>query len=180
MDKFISVIVPVYNVEPYLERCIESILNQSYKNFELILVDDGSTDNSGRICDWYKKQDNRIQVIHKQNGGLSDARNVGIEWVLKNSYSLYLSFIDSDDFVHRKFLQWMIYAIEKKDADIAVCERTRDMDISCFLSQGSYAITEYNKHDFILSTYKGEWSRNIAACFKLYKRSIFESLRFPI
>ena len=95
----ISVIVPVYNVERYLTRCIDSILAQTYQNFELILVDDGSTDGSGTLCDSYMKKDSRIKVIHKKNGGLSDARNSGID----AAEGEFLSFIDSDDWVRPDF-----------------------------------------------------------------------------
>ena len=92
----LSIIVPVYNVEKYIERCIKSILNQSFTNFELILVDDGSPDNCGKICDEYKKKDSRIKVIHKKNGGLSDARNAG----LNIATGKYIGFVDSDDIIH--------------------------------------------------------------------------------
>ena len=91
----ISIIVPIYNVELYLEKCIESIINQTYKNLEIILVDDGSTDSCGKICDEYAKKDNRIKVIHKINGGLSDARNKGME-IAKGKY---IGFVDGDDYV---------------------------------------------------------------------------------
>ena len=93
MDEKISVIVPVYNVEQYLERCVDSIINQTYKNLEIILVNDGSTDNSGQLCDELAKKDDRIRVIHKKNGGLSDARNVGIN----EAKSDLIGFIDSND-----------------------------------------------------------------------------------
>ena len=86
----ISVIVPVYKVEPYLNRCVDSILRQTYQDFELILVDDGSPDRCGEICDEYARQDGRVHVIHKENGGLSDARNAGIDWVEANSDSQWL------------------------------------------------------------------------------------------
>ena len=92
----ISVIIPVYNVIDFLKECLGSVLNQTYKNLEIILVDDGSTDGSSQICDEYKKKDRRIQVIHKENGGLSDARNAGI----KIAQGEYFSFIDSDDWIH--------------------------------------------------------------------------------
>ena len=95
MEKLVSIIVPVYNVDKYLERCVNSIIQQSYRNLEIILVDDGSTDNSGTICDTYKEKDDRIIVIHKENGGLSDARNAGI----KIFTGEYVTFIDSDDYV---------------------------------------------------------------------------------
>ncbi len=93
MTDKISIIVPVYNVEKYLKECIESILSQTYKNIEIILIDDGSTDNSGKICDEYLKKDSRVKVIHKENGGLSDARNTGIEI----ASGKYIGFVDSDD-----------------------------------------------------------------------------------
>ena len=95
MDEKISVIVPVYNVEQYLERCVDSIINQTYKNLEIILVNDGSTDNSGQLCDELAKKDDRIRVIHKKNGGLSDARNVGID----EAEAELIGFIDSDDYI---------------------------------------------------------------------------------
>ena len=100
----ISVIVPVYKVEPYLNRCVDSILRQTYQDFELILVDDGSPDRCGEICDEYARQDSRVHVIHKENGGLSDARNAGIDWVEANSDSRWLIFADSDDWVHPELL----------------------------------------------------------------------------
>ena len=110
----ISVIVPVYNVEKYLTKCVDSIMNQTYKDLEIILVDDGSTDNSGKICDEYVKKDKRFKVIHKKNGGLSDARNVGI----KNSTGEYLSFIDSDDYIDNDMIECLYNACIKNNADI--------------------------------------------------------------
>lgn len=101
----VSVIVPVYNVEKYLHKCIDSILAQTFTDFELIIVDDGSTDSSGRICDEYGKIDNRVYVIHQENQGASCARNIAIEWVYANSNSSWICFIDSDDFVHAEYLQ---------------------------------------------------------------------------
>ena len=94
-NDLISVVIPVYNVEQYLPKCIESIMNQTYKNLEIILVNDGSTDGSQKICEEYKSIDNRIKIINKENGGLSDARNVGID----NSSGNYITFIDSDDYI---------------------------------------------------------------------------------
>lgn len=93
----ITVVVPVYKVEQYLHRCIDSILVQTYRDFELILIDDGSPDSCGMICDEYAKSDSRIHVIHQENGGLSAARNAGIDWAFANSDSQWLTFIDSDD-----------------------------------------------------------------------------------
>ena len=105
----ISVVVPVYNVEKYLNRCVDSILNQTYSDLEIILVDDGSTDRSGSICDEYLSIDSRVRVLHKENGGLSDARNHGIE--LANGS--YLCFIDSDDYIHCEMIAHL-YTLVKK------------------------------------------------------------------
>ena len=104
----ISVIVPVYKVEKYIHRCVCSILNQTYTDFELILVDDGSPDNSGKICDEYAVKDNRIKVIHKDNGGLSSARNAGLDWVFEFSDSQFITFIDSDDYVDKNYLYLLL------------------------------------------------------------------------
>ena len=109
MEK-ISIIVPVYNVELYLEKCIESIINQTYTNIEIILVDDGATDSSGNICDLYSKKDSRIKVIHKRNGGLSDARNVGIE----KAVGQYLMFVDSDDYIDKTMCEKLYNALKKQ------------------------------------------------------------------
>lgn len=113
----ISVIVPVYNVERYVSRCIESIIAQSYKHFEVILVDDGSTDSSGGICDEYAKKDTRIKVLHQQNGGLSAARNAG----MAAAQGAYYSFVDSDDMIDRNFLESLYACIIRDNADLAVC-----------------------------------------------------------
>ena len=107
----ISVIVPVYKVEPYLRRCVDSILAQTFTDFELILVDDGSPDNSGAICDEYAQKDARVHVIHQENGGLSAARNAGIDWVFAHSDSQWLTFVDSDDWVHPEYLERLYHAV---------------------------------------------------------------------
>lgn len=117
----ISVIVPVYKVEPYIHRCVDSILGQTYSDFELILVDDGSPDNCGKICDEYAEKDSRVHVIHQENGGLSAARNAGIDWSFANSDSQWLAFIDSDDWVHRDYLKLLAGAAERLDTPIAIC-----------------------------------------------------------
>lgn len=114
--KKVSIVVPVYNVEQYLERCLDSIRSQSYEKLEIILVDDGSTDNSSGICDRYAEIDNRIKVIHKTNGGLSDARNVGLE----NATGDYVYFCDSDDYIEKELIHDCIEAISGKDCDIVM------------------------------------------------------------
>ena len=112
----ISVIVPVYNVEYYLKKCIRSIVKQSYKNLEIILVDDGSSDKSGLICDVFAKKDKRIKVIHKNNSGVSDARNVGID----NATGYYITFVDSDDWVPKNYIEILYNAMVEKDSDICI------------------------------------------------------------
>lgn len=113
----LSIIVPIYNVEEYLSKCIESILNQSYKDFELILVDDGSPDNSAAICDEYAKKDDRIIVIHKPNGGVSSARNAG----LNRAKGKYIGFVDPDDYIEEKMYELMIKELESTQANLAIC-----------------------------------------------------------
>ena len=113
----ISVIVPVYKVEKYLPQCIESILCQSYKDFEVILVDDGSPDNSGALCDTYAKKDSRINVIHKENGGVSSARNAGLD----SAKGDWICFVDSDDWVEPDFLQELLNTVIASNSEVAVC-----------------------------------------------------------
>lgn len=115
-DKLISVIVPIYNVERYLKRCIDSILNQTYSNLEILLIDDGSTDNCANICDEYAKIDKRIKVFHQENSGLSGARNTGI----KNFSGDYVTFLDSDDYIHPLFLEYLCRALNEGDYNIAM------------------------------------------------------------
>ena len=115
MKERISVVVPVYNVEQYLEKCVNSIINQTYKNLEIILVDDGATDKSGKLCDELAKLDNRIMVYHKKNGGLSDARNYGVERATGD----YIGFVDSDDYIDAEMYEKLYEALKKENVDVA-------------------------------------------------------------
>lgn len=124
MNPTISVIVPIYKVEKYLDKCINSIINQTYKNLEIILVDDGSPDKCPQICDQYKKKDGRIKVIHKPNGGLSDARNAG----MKIASGQYISFIDSDDYVSDDFIETLYDVMKSEKSDIVECETIKFCD----------------------------------------------------
>ena len=117
MKERISVVVPVYNVEQYLEKCVNSIINQTYKNLEIILVDDGATDKSGKLCDELAKLDNRIMVYHKKNGGLSDARNYGVERATGD----YIGFVDGDDYIDAEMYEKLYEAIKKENVDVAEC-----------------------------------------------------------
>lgn len=116
-EELVSIVIPIYNVESYMEKCIETIIEQSYKKLEIILVDDGSTDESGKIADMYTKKDSRMKVIHKKNGGLSDARNVG----MGQANGKYICFIDSDDFVEKDMIKKMVDKICYLKADVIVC-----------------------------------------------------------
>lgn len=171
--KTISVIVPVYNVEGYLEKCVDSIINQSYKNLEIILVDDGSTDNSPVICDSYAEKDNRIKVIHKENGGLSDARNAGI----KVASGEYLGFIDSDDYIDTRMYEILHSNIEKYQCDLAVC--------SFYHSYKSGNVCKGNNTKNIEVMDSKQSIKNLncihpMAWNKLYKKSIFNNLLYPV
>ena len=118
MDKLVSIIIPVYNVEMYLAECIESVLKQTYQNLEILLIDDGSTDNSGKICDEYAKKDKRIKIIHKENGGVSSARNKGLDI----AQGEYITFIDADDFVAENYVQALYKNLKENDSDLSFCK----------------------------------------------------------
>lgn len=126
----ISIVVPVYNTEVYLRRCVDSILDQSFTDFELLLVDDGSTDGSSSICDEYAAKDSRVSVIHQCNAGVSAARNAGLAYAFSESETQYLTFIDSDDFVAPTYLYTLYQALLDNNADISVCgEYTRRTEV---------------------------------------------------
>lgn len=170
----VSVIVPAYNVEKYIHRCVESILKQSYRNFELILVDDGSTDHSGRICDEYEKKDNRIRVIHQKNAGLSGARNTGIHY----STGDFLFFVDSDDYVSHYLLEKVLAAFAKSEADMIQFNGQSVYGTKLDGLFGYYIPrymdnTEFLRNWFLL----GEDSH---ACKRAYRRSSYPNLTFPL
>ncbi len=174
--KKISIVVPVYNVQKYLSKCIDSLINQTYKDIEIILVDDGSLDGSGNICDAYAKKDKRIKVIHKKNGGLSDARNKGIEIATGE----YITFIDSDDYVSLKYCETLYKLIKKHNADISignyhpfyeneiVKEKIDDNEIV----MSSKEALEYLYDKDYCVTMRVAWG-------KLYKKELFNKIRYP-
>lgn len=177
----LSIIVPVYNVEPYLRRCIDSILAQTFTDFELILVDDGSPDNCPAICDEYAEKDPRIVVIHKQNGGLSDARNAGLD-IARGEY---IGFVDSDDFIHKQTYEIAINAARKYNADIVqwkwvpyslLSEINGDIE---FASDAN--VVEIIDLPNIAESYYPQicYKVNASIWNKLYVRKIFEKIRFP-
>lgn len=175
----ISVIVPVYKVEDCLEFCVDSILNQTFADFELILVDDGSPDNCGAMCDEYAAKDSRVRVVHRENGGLSAARNSGMD-IMRGEY---IAFIDSDDAVMEDYLEVLFSACKETDADIAVCrfEEFEDGNIPDLQSTADVDVqnTILCGKDACLEVYKGSRYVSINACCKLFKASIIEDMRFP-
>lgn len=172
----ISVIIPVYNVEPYLHRCIDSILGQTYTDFELILVDDESPDGCGAICDGYEQQDPRVVVIHQRNGGLSSARNAGIDWSFANSDSQWLFFVDSDDFIHPETLQVLLAAADEHGTDISIGGFARTSGDAPVIDERSLTGTLWSPKAFFIE----ENVNAVIACGKLYRKSLFEGIRYPI
>ena len=170
----ISVIVPVYNVEKYLERCVKSIAAQTYKDLEILLIDDGSTDKSGKMCDDFQQTDSRIKVFHKQNGGLSDARNYGIE----HSAGKFISFVDSDDYIDEKMLETLHRLITENDADLAVCS-AMDVFEGKEVTQVK-EIKEFNLNKVESYKYMLRGDGIPSACNKLYKRQTVGDVRFPV
>ena len=178
----ISVIVPIYKVESYLSTCIDSILCQSFTDFELILVDDGSPDNCGKICDEYAQKDKRIQVIHKENGGLSSARNAGIDWAFKNSDSQWITFIDSDDWIHPQMLE-ILYCAVDENVQISMCDLCKDYicpeDFCSYKSEWKFEKHSVNEDSLILFMQSGDYLY-WGACAKLIKKDILIKYPFTI
>lgn len=177
----IGIIIPVYNVENYVKRCIESILNQTFQDFEVVLIDDSSTDKSGDICDEYARSDKRIVVIHKENEGPSAARNCGLD----NNNSEYIVFVDADDSIDRQYLEIMYQCVKTKRADIGICGQL-------YMYEGEdIKSSVVNFHDIILKAEdisKTEAYRKmllskqatVCAWGKIYHRNLFCSIRYPV
>lgn len=171
----VSVIVPVYKVEKYLDRCVKSIINQTYKNLEIILVDDGSPDNCPKLCDEWAKKDARIKVVHKENGGLSDARNKGFD----ASNGDLILFVDSDDYIDNNMVEIMAKRIEEDGTDMCVCSFSKFRD-------GEEPNKSFSKSPEILTTREalqrlvlGKGFQLVVAWDKLMKRKLVEKVKFP-
>lgn len=170
----ISVIVPIYNVENYLKECVESILNQTYKNIEVILVDDESPDLCGEICDKYEASDRRVKVLHKKNGGLSDARNAG----MKIATGEWITFVDSDDYISSDFLENLYYAIVESDSDIAIANMKRTTKRNECNSGEKYNYSIFKTEDALNRMLYGI-PFGTSACGKLFRRTLFKDVAFP-
>ena len=172
MNKLLSVIVPVYNTFEYLDKCVDSIVEQTYSNIEILLVDDGSTDGSGKKCDEWAKKDKRIKTYHKKNGGLSDARNYGI----KHAGGEYIGFVDSDDWVDEKMYEELLNGCEKYGTDVGCCNRIRVFRKSsreeAAIKKSGY-VNNIDAMAFILKYF------DPSACNKIFKKKLFLDIEFP-
>lgn len=173
-EPVISVIVPVYNVSKYLDRCMNSLVNQTYKNLEIILVDDGSTDNSGTLCDLWAEKDSRIQVIHRKNNGLSQARNTGLDAATGD----YITFVDSDDVLSPQLCQ-VLYDALGGDADISICDAEHIFEDKPYVFSISDDCETMNARQAILQLWyqKGFLP---SAWGKLYRRHLFDGKQFTV
>lgn len=171
--ELISIIVPIYNVEQYLDDCLVSILNQTYKNLEIILIDDGSTDNSCKICDKYAEKDSRIIVIHKENGGVSSARNAG----LQISKGVYIGFVDPDDWITRDMYEVLYNNIKKYNANVSVCkykiQKERNFTNKTETSIGDTKFLNSEESMYYMLSYQEGYA--CGPCNKLYKKEILKN-----
>lgn len=170
-EVLVSVVIPVYNVEKFLKKCVESVLNQTYRNLEIILVDDGSTDSSGRMCDELGNCDERVIVIHKKNGGLSDARNVG----LNVARGVYYAFVDSDDYISPDMVEIMVKSVRENSCEIAICNMIR------FSESGESALFYHPvaQKQILLGDDRFKTLQQPSVCNKLFRASLFQNIRFP-
>lgn len=180
MNELISIIIPVYNVEKYLERCIESVINQTLKNIEIILVNDGSTDSSPKICDYYASRDSRIKVIHKINEGLGSARNAGLD--IANG--LYIGFLDSDDYINKDMYELLYTELTNKKVDICGCffnYRDKENKLVVNITEQEKKLCKiYDGRSFLELLYEGDYANGICVSIwnKLYNRRIWNDIRF--
>lgn len=178
MNDLITIIVPVYNVKPYLVRCFDSIIKQTYANIEIIIVDDGSTDGSDKVIDEYAKRDNRIRAVHQKNGGLSAARNTGMKYM----HGEYLFFLDSDDYIRNNAIELMHKTMVEKDLNILCCNRVLFWDdgkerIQYKSTNGKVLV--FNSKDAIVEMNKYTYF-DMSAHSKMYKTEIFDQIEFPV
>ena len=171
----ISVIVAVYKMPEYLPRCIAGILNQSFRDLELILVDDGSPDNCGEICDAYAAKDPRVHVIHKKNAGVCAARNTGLDWVYENSDSQWIFFHDNDDWIHPETLERLLSAARELSAEISICGYQETAGADPVIPEEALLPASWTPKDFYIRHHV-----NATVCWgKLYSRKVFSGKRYP-
>lgn len=172
----VSVVIPIYNVEEYLTDCVNSVINQTYTNIEIILVDDGSNDSSSQLCDEFEKNDNRIKVIHKANGGLSDARNTGMEY----SAGDFICFIDSDDYIDVDYIAELLGLLLENNCDVAICSFKKVKRAEEYIKNCNNCVELYTGKDIIDHIYGEDYIKTIVAWNKLYRKSLFDNIRYPV
>lgn len=182
VEPLISVIVTVYKVESYLRQCLDSIVCQTYQNLEIILVDDGSPDGCSRIIDEYAEKESRIKAIHKENGGVSSARNKGLDFAT----GTYITFVDSDDVVDSRYVEFLFESLKKSCSDVSVCQRNRfafdfpvKQDVVLDRNVKILSGTESVKRLYLGLTGNKKNSVDVYVWGKLYKKDLFEAIRFP-
>lgn len=173
MNEKISVIVPVYNAEKYLEKCVKSILNQTYSNFEILLINDGSTDNSDIICDKIKNLDDRIKVFHRENSGVSATRNFGLE----NSTGNLITFIDSDDFIKEDMLEILYNNLEKFNADISIGKVVDTFDENYIFKEIQESVYNWDNENAMKEILKAK-KTSFFPVAKLFRKNLFEKIKF--
>lgn len=180
MDYLVSIIVPVYNVETYVGKCLESLMAQTYKNIEILVIDDGSTDNSGIICDRYMKKNEKIRVIHQSNAGLSAARNIGLDYCRGD----FIMFVDSDDFVHPEMCEILIDNIERYDGDICLAKFQRIGEgkaVKEYYIDEQYSVEVFSKKQIFEKLLDANFGVYVATAWgKLYRRKLFTNLRYEV
>lgn len=176
----LSIIVPVYKVEPYIRRCIDSILTQTFRDFEVILVDDGSPDNCPAICDEYAEKDSRVRVIHKKNGGISDARNAGLDV----AQGEYIGFVDSDDFIHPQMYEIMLRVIQKSSADLLQCNLigvSANQEVKYPTIEHDTEIKIYDAKAVVDQFYPYFWQIMPGYMWcKVFRHQVLDGIRFPV
>lgn len=172
----ISVVIPVFNGEMYLNRCIQSVVNQTYKNLEIIIVDDGSTDNSGSICDAWKQTDERIVVIHTSNGGVSRARNIALDF----AQGEYIAFVDADDWIDVDMYACMIEAMQRTGVDICAGGHVLSLHNKEIVTYENSVSKQLSRNEALAAMYSGKTKKNLGweLCDKLFKSFLFSGLRF--
>lgn len=171
----ISVIIPVYNVKQYMDHCMDTVLNQTYGNLEIFLVDDGSTDDSGNLCDRYAEKDSRIRVIHKKNGGLSSARNAALDVVTGD----YICFVDSDDYISSDMFEKLLSAAKKNDCEVAICGQFTEREGQISIDEPKVEQLRIFDSDKAIEKLIEDKIINNYAWDKIYKKYLFDGVRFP-
>ena len=178
MNELVSVVVTVYKVEPYLERCIRSIIGQTYENLEIILVDDGSPDQCGAICDRFAQEDSRVKVYHKTNGGTSDARNYGV----KHSHGMYITFVDADDYIAPEYTAYLLKLLTKYKADISCCclEKTTSNTMSYEINAAIPKELLLTGKESCQKLFGDLYDVLVTVCGKLFRSEIVKQYPFPV